>query len=480
MTTPYEFKPCRILVVGDIILDVYYWGEVSRISPEAPVPVVHVQNKTKTLGGAGNVALNLAGLGCRPFLLSVRGADEAGQQLKRILQDHDVTHHLVTVDHHPTTLKTRVIGQGQQLIRLDEEARRTISPETQEEIIRLFEEQLCGADAVILSDYGKGMLWGDLCRQIIERCAAKTVPVFVDPKGNRWERYRGATCITPNLNEFFQVCDCDDKDPEVMQAAAQTLIQELDLTYLMVTRGAKGMSLFGREIQPLHIPTKAREVFDVSGAGDTVIATLAAAVSNGLNISQAAELTNLAAGVVVGKVGTQPIRSVELRNALWNRQMVESPKVCDRQGATAIIDQWHRDRQQIVFTNGCFDILHVGHIKLLQQAAEQGDKLVVGLNSDQSVRGLKGPARPIMPEDERAALLSSINSVDLVVLFDEPTPIELIQRFRPHILVKGDDYTPDKVVGKTMVESWGGRVALIPLIKGISTTRVIEWVKNRS
>jgi len=480
MVTGYDFQSSRIIVVGDIILDVYYWGDVARISPEAPVPVVHIQNKTKTLGGAGNVALNLSGLGSRPFLLGVNGADEAGRQLVQILQDYDIDHQLVTLEDHPTTLKTRIIGQGQQLIRLDEEARRNIAAATRKEIIERFENELDQADAVILSDYNKGMLWGDLTGRIIERCNEIGVPTFVDPKGNHWERYRGATCITPNLNEFIQVSNWENGDLNSMETAAQSLIRDLDLNYLMVTRGAQGMSLFGGELDPLHIPTKAREVYDVSGAGDTVIAALAVAIVNGMEISQAAELTNIAAGVVVGKVGTQPIRSVELRNALWNRQMMDSPKICDREGATGIIDQWRRGQQKIVFTNGCFDILHVGHIKLLQQAAEQGDKLVVGLNSDKSVRRLKGSSRPIMPEDERAALLSSIKSVDLVVLFDEETPIELIQRFRPSILVKGEDYTPEKVVGKDLVESWGGCVVLIPLIQGISTTRVIEWVKNRS
>ena len=480
MVTGFEFDASRILVIGDVILDVYYWGDVPRISPEAPVPVVHIQNKTKTVGGAGNVALNLSGLGCRPVLLGTRGADDPGDQLEKLLQGYGVDHHLVTIPNHPTTLKTRVLGQGQQLIRLDEEACRPIANSVQDDIIRYVEAELPHCKAVVLSDYGKGVLWGELSQKIISSCNAKGIPTFVDPKGNRWHRYKGATCITPNLNEFNAVCNCEAENPESLEQEAQTLIADLGLTYLMITQGARGMSLFGGDQPALHIPTQAREVYDVSGAGDTVIATLAAAVANGMAIDQAAELTNIAAGVVVGKVGTQPIRTVELRNALWDHQMMGTPKICDREGASGIIDKWRRAGQRVVFTNGCFDILHVGHIKLLQQAAEQGDKLVVGLNSDESVKRLKGASRPIMPEEERAALLSSIKSVDLVVLFDEDTPIELIRRFRPFILVKGQDYTPENVVGKELVESWGGRVVLIPLIEGISTTRVIEWVKNRS
>ena len=480
MLTLQDFSHSKIIVVGDVMLDLYYWGEVSRISPEAPVPVVRIKNKTRTLGGAGNVALNLAGIQCQTILLGIKGQDMAGQWLSSILDRKKIPHMLVQDDNHSTTTKTRIVGQGQQLLRLDEETLQALSGNARKNILNHFVQILPNADAVILSDYGKGVLLGDMAQEFIKPCLKHDIPVFVDPKGDRWQRYYGATCITPNLSEFQHFTGCTDiADTDEMEHYAQAVIQQLGLTYLMITKGPLGMSLFGRDFDTMHIPTEAQEVFDVSGAGDTVIATLAASYSQGISMPEAARLTNVAAGVVVGKLGTQPIQSIDLKSALWDKNNVGGKKICSRDEAQNIILNWRREGKKIVFTNGCFDILHIGHIKLLHTAAAEGDKLVVGLNSDASVSNLKGESRPIMAEDERAALLASIKCVDLVVIFGESTPLALIEQFRPDILVKGNDYTPETVVGGDRVEQWGGKVVLAPLLEGVSTTKVIEQVKTR-
>lgn len=407
------------------------------------------------------------------------GEDFNGEHLSEILTKRGIDDDLIKSTTQLTTTKTRIIGQGQQLLRLDEEETFEISEEVRIRLIDRFDKALNRADAVILSDYGKGVFKGQTAREIIGRCRQRNIPVFVDPKGISWERYHGATCLTPNLAEFQTVAPFPFNDESALEEQAGQIIERFDLTYLVVTRGSRGLSLFGRNLRAVHIPAEVKEVFDVSGAGDTVIATLAAAFGSGLNMRRASELANLAAGIVVGKLGTQPIDCAELKGAVRDKELVDVKKFCDRVQAKKMISAWKTEGKRIVFTNGCFDLLHIGHIKLLQAAAEKGDKLVVGLNSDASVRRLKGNSRPIIPEEERAALLSSIKSVDLVLIFDEDTPIELIREFRPEVLVKGGDYTPETVVGRQMVESWGGTVELVPLVEGVSTTRVIEWVKSK-
>jgi D-beta-D-heptose 7-phosphate kinase/D-beta-D-heptose 1-phosphate adenosyltransferase len=475
-----DFSKCLVIVIGDIMLDRYYFGEVERISPEAPVPVVRVTQKTRRLGGAGNVVLNLLGLGCPPVLLGTVGDDSQGQYLTDILVNKAIRHHLVVCPQQPTTTKTRIMGQGQQLLRLDEEKPAALTEPARAELLQHLDKYLSRAGAVVLSDYAKGMFLGDLAQQVIARCKVQQTPVFVDPKGSAWERYQGATCITPNEAELNRVAPFARHDNGQLADQAHKVIDRYALLSLMVTRGPRGISLFTGHEPGLHIPTKAQEVFDVSGAGDTVIATLAAGVACGMTLAAAAELANAAAGVVVGKVGTHPIQAIELKNALMGKEIAGMEKIVNRNQAAETADRWRREGKRVVFTNGCFDILHIGHMKLLRSAANQGDKLIVGVNSDASVKRLKGETRPIMPEEERAALLSNIESVDLVVLFSEDTPIELIRRIRPDILVKGGDYTPDTVVGRIEVESWGGRVAIVPIVKGVSTTQVIRQVQEKN
>jgi len=477
-----KLSQTNILVIGDVMLDRYAWGRVKRISPEAPVPVVLVQEKTEVLGGAGNVAANLKGLGSSVCLLGVCGADETGKCLKIMLDKKEIEHHLLIDPSRPTITKTRVMAQGQQLFRLDEEDVQLFSSELQEEMLAVFKEKLLWCQAVIVSDYGKGLSQTpNMCQTIIQLCRGHNIPVLIDPKGNDWERYKGATSVTPNRAELELIAgEPVDGDEEKLFALAKTVRARFSLDSLLVTLGAKGMCLEGPESPAFLIPAKAREVYDVSGAGDTVIATLAVGLAAGLPFPAAVELANVAAGIVVGKLGTQPITFAELKAGLrinnLNGHGDTPAKLAPLESAALQMQAWRTDQKRIVFTNGCFDLLHPGHVHLLNEAKALGDKLVVGLNSDASIKKLKGTNRPILQEQERASLVSALSSVDLVVIFEEDTPLDLIEALRPDILVKGSDYSLDTVVGREVVESYGGKVALIALMEGLSTTGLISRI----
>ncbi len=473
-----DFSNTTVIVIGDIMIDIYLWGKVKRISPEAPVPVVTINNKTHSLGGAGNVSLNLSRLGCKTFLLSTTGDDPQADQIRALLDKNKITHKLFQDKNTQTITKTRIIGQGQQLLRIDEE--KIIPPNTLllNKIIKIFDDILPGADAVILSDYGKGLLLSDIPEIVIEKCRKMSVPVLVDPKTNNWDRYKRATCVTPNLMEFSQVSLSPENLPEKMAPDAEKIIKRFDLDHLLVTLGSRGMCLFFRNKKPFHIQTEAKDVYDVSGAGDTVISILAAAYGRGFSTREAASLANTAAGIVVEKLGTKPVEIGELTNALEKKSTIGLKKIMNVAEAETIISSWKNQGNKIVFTNGCFDILHAGHIKLLHAAAENGTKLIIGLNSDSSVKRLKGSSRPILPENERAALLSAIYCVDMVVIFHEDTPINLIKSFIPDILVKGGDYTVETVVGHDIVAENNGSVVLVPLEEGISTTNIIKSLET--
>jgi len=474
----------RILVVGDVMLDRYLWGDARRISPEAPVPVVRIRQHSEVPGGAGNVAANLAGLECPVSILGVCGNDEAGNRLKKIFLEKGIDPLLQESISRPTITKTRVMARGQQLLRLDEEEPRILSHELAEKITARFEQKAPGCDVVVLSDYGKGIFQTpDLCQRFIRYCRTCGIPVLVDPKGTDWTRYRGATCVTPNTAELEQVTGdfAENSDPELQQSAS-AIRRRYGMEWLLVTRGSKGMMLCGNTDFPTMIPARAREVFDVSGAGDTVIATLAAGVALKLSFAQAAQLANLAAGIVVGKLGTQPITRIELTAAIelndLQRQGPGTSKIAALESARILIKSWQSSGQKVVFTNGCYDLLHPGHIHLLHQSRDLGDRLIVGLNTDASVRRLKGNSRPIVAESDRAAILSALGCVDLVILFNEDTPLELIQAIKPDILVKGEDYRLDQVVGREVVESYGGRVCRVPLLQGYSTTQIAEKIAS--
>jgi len=475
-----DFQTSKVIVVGDIILDRYIWGDVARISPEAPVPVVRIQRQTMNLGGAGNVAMNLRGLGCPQVLIGAIGNDDDGRQVIDLLAEAEIPHFLITRSNHPTTAKTRIISQNQQLLRLDDELTDPIGPEHTDQIKKIIERNLPAATAVILSDYGKGALSAEMSAHVIAVCREKQIPIFVDPKGVSWEFYSNAFCITPNSLELSQIAPFEDADKAQLENQALKTIQRFNLECLLVTQGARGMSLF-RTAQPtLHIAAQSQEVFDVSGAGDTVIATVAAAYGAGQSMPEAAELANLAAGIVIGKIGTQPIDGVVLQQAIQNMVSATTNKVVSDRVALDLIAKWRSQGEQIVFTNGCFDILHVGHIKLLHAASKQGNRLIVGLNSDRSVQQLKGESRPIVPEGERAAILSNIKGVDLVIIFEEETPENLIRLFKPDVLVKGGDYTVETVVGHNIVHKHGGRTVIVPLLEGVSTSNVIQTAKRNS
>ena len=476
------FAQLRILVVGDLMLDRYIHGEVDRISPEAPVPVLRHARRYECAGGAANVAMNLAGLGCQTFLAGFWGADGERNELASLLEQARVDTTGVVTSSLPTISKTRIVARTQQLLRLDVESQ---SPLPAEELGRLearATELVTKVHAVILSDYAKGALTPELCAAILRAAHNAAVPVLVDPKTRDFSKYSGATTVCPNLQELAQATGVAAHDTDRLLAAARAQMIEHDFRFLTVTMSEKGIRILSRDTaasgQPeadFYSPARAREVFDVSGAGDTVIATLAAALAGGLHIHTAVELANLAAGIVVGKVGTVPIAQHELVSALTpSTGLASTEKMLDLPGVERRVAEWRASGETVVFTNGCFDLLHVGHITLLEECRRFGSKLVLGLNSDASVNRLKGPSRPIVGERERARVMAALASVDVVVLFDEDTPLELIRALKPNVLVKGGDYRVETVVGYQEVLAAGGRVEIVPTVEGFSTTSLVQ------
>lgn len=462
------------LVVGDLMLDRYLWGKVERVSPEAPVPVVLLEREEVRPGGAANVAANVAGLGLACRLLGAIGEDAAGAQLIEAVKKNGVdTRDFVRLPSRPTITKTRIVGGHQQMLRLDQESAAAFNADELALLKTALQQAIAENPAIILlSDYAKGVLHAEICQFAITQAKAAGIPILVDPKGRDYSKYRGATALTPNRRETSEACG-GINDINALLDAAETLRQQLALDFLAVTRSEEGITLL-QPGQRHHIPAMAKQVFDVSGAGDTVIATLAAGLVAGLNHGDALHLANLAAGVVVGKIGTVPITATELLSELANEDSREqADKVCTLLQAQDYVAQWRAAGQRIVFTNGCFDLLHAGHVTYLEGARKRGDRLVLGLNSDRSVSALKGPSRPVIHEADRARVMAALEVVDAVIIFDEDTPLTLINALRPDVLAKGDDYTEDKVVGAKEVRSWGGDVALIPIVPGRSTTSMI-------
>ncbi len=474
-----NFSDCTITVIGDVMLDVYFMGAVKRLSPEAPVPIVKVKAKTSTIGGAGNVALNLAGLGCKTILMGIRGKDHPGNKLSTILKQNRIQDHVVVDPSHSTTTKTRVIGQGQQLLRLDEEKFWNAPQETQTRLFDQFKKNILVSSAVIISDYGKGALRGEIVPQVISLCHEKEIPVFVDPKGTDWDRYSNATAVTPNTPEIELISDQGiEGDESKLINISEAVREQYHLDWLLVTRGPDGMCLVGKDNSPMLIPATAKEVFDVSGAGDTVIACLTAGVATGMSFPKASALANLAAGIVVGKLGSQAIDLDELQAALNKNEsgarIESSHKITTLDAARMQVKAWQASGEKVVFTNGCFDLLHPGHNHILNQSKSMGDRLVVGVNTDSSIKKIKGPNRPIVSEQDRADVLSALGCVDLIVFFKAETPLSLIKALKPDILVKGADYSIDKVVGREIVASYGGKISLVPLLKGYSTSEIVN------
>lgn len=464
-----RFDQAQVLVVGDIMLDRYWHGGTSRISPEAPVPVVKVGEVEDRPGGAANVALNIAALGAGASLAGLVGADEAAAALQQQLTSAGVRC-VFTDTACPTITKLRVISRHQQLLRMDfEEAF------AEDDAARLADSAAALFDSVkvvVLSDYAKGALKDP--QALIRAARERSLPVLIDPKGTDFSIYRGATLLTPNLHEFEAVVGACGSERE-LTARGEQLMRDLELEALLVTRGEHGMTLLRPGQPELHMPARAQEVFDVTGAGDTVISVLAAALAGGEDIAHAVALANIAAGLVVGKLGTATVSAPELRRAIQRDGGSEQGVVSVEQLQLALEDA-RSHGEKIVFTNGCFDIIHAGHVGYLEQARELGDRLVVAVNSDASVKRLKGPGRPINPCDRRMRVLSGLESVDWVISFDADTPEALLEQLRPEVLVKGGDYDTEGVVGWQIVQGYGGEVKVLSFFDDCSTTGIVDKV----
>ena len=467
-----DFSGARVLVAGDVMLDRYWHGGTSRISPEAPVPVVRVEEVEERPGGAGNVALNIAALGAKAILTGLTGNDEPADSLQRRLESAGVECAVCRLPGFSTVTKLRVISRQQQLIRLDFES--DFATADTRAMLERYRCHLPGADVVLLSDYAKGALQS--IAPFIEAARSADKTVLIDPKGREFSIYRGASLITPNLTEFEAVVGRCRHEDELVDKGLD-LIRELELEALLVTRGEHGMTLL-RTGQPVfHLPTRAREVFDVTGAGDTVISVLAAALGAGQSLEHATTLANLAAGIVVGKLGTAAISVPELRQALRDDQ--ECGGVMSEEQLAVAVQDARAQGERIVMTNGCFDILHAGHVAYLEQARRLGDRLIVAVNDDASVARLKGSGRPVNTLDRRMAVLAGLQSVDWVVPFPEQTPERLICRILPDYLVKGGDYRPEEIAGYGCVTANGGEVRVLDFKEGMSTSSIISTIRSK-
>ncbi len=466
-----NFSQARILVVGDVMLDSYWFGSTSRISPEAPVPVVHVQKKEDRPGGAGNVALNLSSLGAQVDLIGLTGDDEAANQLEDYLSKRNVSCHFIRVNDHPTINKLRVLSKNQQLMRLDFET--GFNSDNEDSIATLFDELLAKSNFVILSDYGKGTLSN--CADLIGKTKKANIDVLVDPKGENFSIYSGATMITPNLPEFEAVVGACDSSEEIV-SKAHKLIEELKLKSILITRSSKGMLLVSKDSVVDSLPTHAKEVYDVTGAGDTVIAVLAASLAAGANKNDALRCSNTAAGVVVAKLGTATVSVAEIESALTEKQE-STQKILNKQGLIEQVKKAKHKGERIVMTNGCFDVLHTGHIRYLEIAATLGSKLIVAVNSNESVKKLKGSGRPINDLEDRMEMLAALKLTDWVISFNAETPRDLICEILPDVLVKGGDYKVEEIAGGDCVSSNGGQVVSLGFVDGKSTTKMIKDIQ---
>jgi D-beta-D-heptose 7-phosphate kinase / D-beta-D-heptose 1-phosphate adenosyltransferase len=468
----------RIVCIGDLMLDRFVYGRAERISPEAPIPVLRIDREESMLGGAGNVVRNIVGLGGQVEFVSVVGQDAAGREVLSLVAGLEgVEPHLLVERGRPTTIKTRFVAGHQQMLRADSETSAAIAASTAEDASRLVGQAMKDCAVVVLSDYAKGVLLPDQIAAIVKAAKAAKRIVIVDPKGRDYARYKGATILTPNRRELADATGLPAEGDKGVETAARRLLKITGAEAIVVTRGAEGMSIVPAKGKVHHLPALAREVFDVSGAGDTVIATLATALAGGLDLLAAARLASVAASVVVAKLGTAVAYSADLVRALRHDDIASSEnKFVNDAQAVDQVAIWRRQGLRVGFTNGCFDLLHPGHVSLIAQARNACDRLVVGLNSDASIKRLKGSARPIQGEAARGAVLASLGQVDLVVIFADDTPIRLIKALKPEILVKGADYTKDNVVGASEVEGWGGKVVLAKLVEGQSTTATIRKI----
>lgn len=472
-----HIKNKRILVIGDVMLDTYYNGEVKRISPEAPVPVFNLKSERSVLGGAANVAANLIAADQQVSMMAIIGKDDTGEKLKGLFESQGIDKSLILPLNRRTTVKTRFLASNnQQVLRLDVEDTTNINADECHYLLKLLEERIEKFDLIILSDYLKGLLTYDFTQGVLQMAKKRKIPAIVDVKDPKLGKYKNAYLIKPNLKELRDLTGMLASNEEEIIEASEYLRKICDCKYILTTCGARGMVLIG-DGRPYFIESVGQEVFDVTGAGDTTIAYLAACMVNGFDIREAVNISNYAAGIQVSKVGTSSVYWREIREYLSDNTEGFIHKLIS--GNT--IDFFRRNNadKKIVFTNGCFDIMHVGHIRYLQAAAKLGDVLIVGLNSDASIRRLKGPNRPVNSEMERAEIICALGFIDYVVIFSEDTPLEIIKKIQPDVLVKGGDYSNEYVVGTNEVQALGGKLVLIPFVEGKSTTKVIEKIKKQ-
>jgi D-beta-D-heptose 7-phosphate kinase/D-beta-D-heptose 1-phosphate adenosyltransferase len=472
------FPAARVLVLGDVMLDRFIYGSVDRISPEAPIPVVNVERSLDMPGGAANVARNVAAMGAHAILLGVVGDDAWAADLRlQLASSAAIDAHLIVDPSRPTSVKTRYVADGQQVMRADRESRDPLPADVAERLLDEFSAALAGAEVVVLSDYAKGVLSDQVTRAAIDLARRAGKIVIVDPKSKNFARYRGATVLTPNLLELQQACGQECPTDEQVVNGAQRILDQGVCDAMVVTRGKDGMSIVQAGGDAVHLPTAKRQVFDVSGAGDTVVAVISLGLAVGAGVVDAAALANIAAGIVVGKRGTATVTAGEMIAVQRPFDGSTDPqKIFALDTVLQLARSWREQGLKIAFANGCFDLLHPGHISLLEQARRSADRLIVGLNADSSIRRLKGPTRPIQAEVARATVLSAVKSVDAVVIFAEDTPIDLIEALAPDVLVKGADYTLDQVVGADFVIRHGGKVLLAELLTGHSTTDTVTRV----
>ncbi len=463
----------RVLCIGDVMLDRFISGDVERISPEAPIPVLRIDNERTMLGGAGNVACNISSLGGSVSLISVVGEDQAGQDVEDLLKNvAGLDINLIVEPERLTTQKSRFVSGNQQMLRADKETTEAVSEDVSRILLEIAEEELAECGAMMLSDYGKGLLTNEVLNQLIALARSQNKPVIVDPKGNDYSCYAGATLVTPNRRELELASGCPTKTDQDIIDAATHLMQQTKVEGVLATRSGDGMSLIQNSQPAWHLPAEARAVYDVSGAGDTVCAAMSLSLACGGEVHDAARLANAAAGLVVAKAGTATVHIQELVN------MLAAHPVMDDDSAQHQAREWQASGLRVGFTNGCFDILHNGHRSLLQQARDACDRLIVAVNTDASVRKLKGDDRPLNNEMDRAVLLSSLKMVDAVILFDDDTPLRLINLLQPNVLIKGADYTEEEIVGAREVKAMGGTVVRAQLVDGLSTTNTIARMRN--
>ena len=469
-------KSPTIIVIGDFMIDHYIFGTTSRTSPEAPVPIVEFKDENYSLGGAGNVVANLKELDTNVIPLGIVGTDSAGLQLKKLIKEKNCDEtNLIPVPNRHTTVKTRILSTNQQIVRLDKEEIQKIPTLISNQLIKSLNSHISKADVLIISDYAKGVCSKSMNRKIIEIANAHTVPVLVDPKTSDLSCYQGSYLITPNFKEFKNIINNQNISNKQISLLAKKLLIKYKIDNLLITKGSDGMSLVSSE-KTIDIPADAKEVFDVSGEGDTVIATIGFSLAHKIDLEESIKLANISAGIVVSKTGTATVTKEEIIEYLVEKQPTKQKIFNNKDDFASTLSYLRSQKKKIVFTNGCFDLLHIGHISLLEQAAKLGDILIVAINSDNSVKRIKGNGRPITTEQNRARILVSISEIDDVILFNEDTPYELIKFIKPDVLVKGKDYKIEDVIGKDIVEQYGGTVELVDIIENVSTTTIANQI----